>query len=362
MKLNKILLPVLAGFLFAGAARSQVNLTITGSTSFRAITFDRVSSLFDAGYSIWGDTTNVGPGTFSGTMSNAIPSLGNSPVTFRCSFSGSGAGMLAVENNATIPTINPVTGAVSNVAPDISMSDVYPEAATPSINGSVFDQYIVGVIPFVWVVNNHLTGITNITREQAYLLMTASGVQGGFNGMPATYLGGSSTNPVYLTGRDSGSGTHITTQFDIGFYNQTPTMWGTSQTNAGLLILTNGYSSGGNERVVIANNTNVIGYLGVSDALAIAANANIISYEGIPFSIGAVQTGAYPMWGYEHLVNKPGASLSANQKLIRDALVSAITNQTYQTQNTLYTNSFVDQARMKVTRGADGGPITSLSF
>jgi hypothetical protein len=139
-------------------------------------------------------------------------------------------------------------------------------------------------------------------------------------------------------------------------------LWGTSQTNAGVLVLTNGYSSGGNERVVIANQTNVIGYLGVSDALAIAANASIINYEGIPFSIGAVQNGAYPMWGYEHLVNKPGGALSANQQLIRNALVSAITNATYQTTNPLYTNSFVDQARMKVTRGADGGPITSLSF
>jgi len=362
MKLNKILLPVLAGFLFAGAAHAQVNLTITGSTSFRSITFDRVSSLFDAGYSIWGDTTNVGPGTFYGTMSNAIPSLGNTPVTFRCSFSGSGAGMLAVDNDTPITTIDPTTSATNNLAPDIAMSDVFPESATPPINGSDFNQYIVGVIPFVWVVNNHLTGITNITREQAYLLMTASGVQGGFAGMPASYLGGSNTNTVYLTGRNNGSGTYITTLFDIGFYNQVPTEWGTSQTNANLLVLTNGYSSGGLERVVIANQTNVIGYLGVSDAIAIAANANTIAYEGIPFSIGAVQNGAYVMWGYEHLVNKPGGALSANQQLIRNALVSAITNSTYQTTNPLYTNSFVDTARMKVTRGADGGPITSLTF
>jgi hypothetical protein len=131
------------------------------------------------------------------------------------------------------------------------------------------------------------------------------------------------------------------------------------------LVATNeGFSTGGFERNVIVNYTNVIGFLGLADANTIAGtgNAALISYEGIPFSVAGVQNGSYPIWGYEHFVNKTGSALSTQQKSVRDALISAITNQVYQTTNPLYTNSFVDQANMKVKRGADGATIRSLNF
>src|SRR5690349_9260713 len=106
MKLNRILLPLVGASLVAMSARAQVNVTITGSTAFRSITFDRAASLFDPGYSAVGDF-NTGPGTYVGTMSNAIPSLHNTPVTVRLSFSGSAAGMLAVDQSTPIITVNP---------------------------------------------------------------------------------------------------------------------------------------------------------------------------------------------------------------------------------------------------------------
>ena len=360
MKLTKILLPVLAGSLFSGLASAQVNITITGSTSFRAITFDRARSLFDSGVTTNGDVS-VGPGTYRGTMSNAIPALGSTPVTVRLSFSGSGAGMVAVDNGISVPTIEPGTGTTNNLAPDVALSDVYPESANPPLDSSHFEQAIVGVIPFVWVKNNSLVGVTNITREQAVLLMSSSGVVTNLGqpifGMPASFLGGNSQNPVYLTGRDSGSGTRITVHKDIGFTG-TPRYWG----NQGItLVQTNGYSSGGGERGVIATNVNVIGYLGLADANNISGTTSIISYEGIPFSISAVQNGSYPIWGYEHLVSR-SSGLSANQQLVRDALAAAISNQGFQTTNTLYSLQFVDQANMHVRRGTDGGTVTSLDF
>src|SRR6266581_4794398 len=232
MKLNRMFLPVLTGSLLAGAAQAQVDLTITGSTSFRSITFDRVKSLFDPGYTSDGNF-GTGPGTYSGTMSNSVPSLGPTPVTVRLSFSGSAAGMEAVDAGTPVPTINPITG------------------------------------------------ITNITREQAVLLMSSSGIitnagQQVF-GMPASFLAGSSTNPVYLTGRDSGSGTRISVHKDIGYTGTSPRLWGLD--GLGNLVLTNGYSSGGTERTVIANNASVIGYLGVADSGVITASASTISYE-----------------------------------------------------------------------------------
>ena len=362
MKLHKILLTIAAGFFAGGVANAQVDLTITGSTAFRAITFDRAASLMDPGFTTMGNTGS-GPGSYRGTASNAVPSLGSTPVTIRLSFSGSGSGMLAVDQSSPVPTVDPITGNSSNRVPDIAMSDVYPESASPAIDGSHFDQAIVGVIPFVWVKNNGITGVTNITREQAVLLMSSSGVvTNGPNlvfGMPATFLGGSSTNPVYLTGRDSGSGTRITIHKDIGYTGTSPRMWGLDP--VGNLVLTNGYSSGGSERVVIQNNSSVIGYLGLADANAIAGSATPIGYEGVSFSISGVQSGTYPLWGYEHMVNRSGA-LSSSQQAIRDALVAAITNQGFQTTNVLYSAQFVDQANMHVRRGTDGGTITSLDF
>jgi hypothetical protein len=360
MKLNKVLLPLVGASLLAIGARAQVNVTITGSTAFRSIAFDRVQSLFDAGFTTAGNLS-TGPGSYAGTMSNAIPSLHNTPVTVRLSFSGSGTGMLAVDQSTPVPTVDPATGLTNNLVPDLAFSDVFPESATPSINGSDFDQDIVGVIPFVFVKNNALTGITNITKEQAVLLMTSSGVVTNgatlIPGMPASFLSGTSTNPIYLTGRDSGSGTRITVQKCIAFTG-TPRLWGL---NGSTLVLTNGYSSGGNERNIVAGNTNVVGYLGLADTAAIAASASAIAYQGIPFSTAGVQNGMYPLWGYEHLVNRAGG-MSANQVAIRNALIAAVTNQGYQTTNSLYTANFVDQARMNVQRGTDGGTITSLNF
>ena len=214
MKTNKILIPILTGLLFAAAANAQVDMTVTGSTAFRSISFNRIAALYDSGVVQKGDFS-TGPGTYSGTMSNAIPSLGATPVTMRLSFSGSAAGVLAVANGTPVPTIDPVTGNTSNKVPVIMFSDVYPESASPPVNSSVYASsfspggpLILGIIPFTYVKNNGptLAGVTNITREQAVLLCSDSGVQGGFNGMPATFLGGSSANPVYWVNRDPGSG------------------------------------------------------------------------------------------------------------------------------------------------------------
>ncbi len=359
MNSKSILLPVLAASLLGNIANAQVNVTITGSTAFRAITFDRARVLFDTAPAQVGDFGN-GPGTYSGTMSNAIPALGATPVNLRLSFSGSATGMAAVDSGTPIPTIQPGTGTIVNQTPDISLSDVYPESASPPLDGSHFEQAIVGVIPFVYVANNSLATVTNITKEQAILLMNASGVVTNFGqpvyGMPASFLGGASTNPVYLTGRDSGSGTRITVHKVLG-YTGTPRLWGNQGST---LVQTNGYSSGGGERGVISTNLNVLGYLGLSDYNSIAGSAHQLAFEGVPFTINGVQSGNYPLWGYEHLVSR--LNLSANQALVRDALVAAISNQGFQTTNALYTAQFVDQANMHVRRGTDGGTITSLDF
>lgn len=362
MNTNRILLSVLSGMLLGTAAQGQVELTVTGSTAFRSITIDRAASLFDAS-SLNAVTNNASTGliTYAGTMSNAVPSLGATPVKVRLSFSGSASGMLAVQNSTPVSTAD-TPGVNVNKIPDLALSDVFPGSATPPIPDSAFDADILGVIPFVYVRNNALAGITNLTREQAVLLMTASGVATNGTqlvpGLPASYLGGNNNSPIYMTGRDSGSGTRITTQRCIGFTGN-PVLWATNA--SGGYFQYTGYSSGGLERYVIASKPDAIGYLGLGDVAAISAAATPISYEGVAFSPAAVANGSYALWGYEHIVNRAGG-LSANQQAIRDALKAAITKPAYQTTDPNYTNNFVDLQEMQVERGDDGGTITSKNF
>ena len=357
MKNMRTILGIVTGSLVACAAQAQVEVTITGSTAFRSITIDRSAYLFDAGYTAVTNDAANGLITFRGTATTRIPSLGSTPVTLRLSFSGSGSGMLAVKNSTPVSTADSA-GVNVNKTPDLALSDVWPGAASPPIADSAFNRSVLGVIPFVYVRNNALTGITNITKEQANLLMTASGSISGIDGMPATFLGGVSTSPVYMTGRDSGSGTRITVHKDIGF-NSTPLLW-TTNVGDGAWIQTAGLSSGGIERGVIAVKNNAIGYLGLADYASIAAYATTIAYHGVAYTEPAVANGAYALWGYEHIVNRAGG-LSSNQQAVRNAFIAAVTDIGYQS-TAIYTNSFVRLNQMNVERGTDGGPITSLNF
>ncbi len=364
MKTKHLILLALTGSWLATTARAQVAVTITGSTAFRNITIDRAASLYDAG-SLTAITNNASTGliTYAGTMSNAVPSVGVAPVKIRLSFSGSAAGMLSVVNSTPVTTAES-PGVNGSAVPDLALSDVFPGSASPPIPDSAVDQNILGVIPFVYVRNNALAGITNITREQAVLLMTASGVATNGTqlvpGMPASYLGAANNNPIFMTGRDSGSGTRITTQRCIGFYGN-PVLWGTN--SSGAYFQYTGYPSGGLERYVIATKPDAIGYLGLSDTAAISAFATPISYQGVTFSPAAVANGSYALWGYEHIVNRPvPGGLSANQAAVRDALIAAITDVAFQTTNPIYTNDFLSLNQMNVERGDDGAVITSKNF
>ena len=181
--------------------------------------------------------------------------------------------------------------------------------------------------------------------------------------MPLSFLDGNPahTTFVYMTGRDSGSGTRITVEKCLRFTG-TPILWGTNGSSATYIgppaFL--GFSSGGFERNLIAGKNDAIGYLGRSDLAAIAASASAVSFNGIAYSTAAVENGAYEIWGYEHMYNRAGG-LSANQRQVRNALYNAITDAAYQA-TAIYANNFEPLTGMHVERGADGGDISSLDF
>ena len=210
------------------------------------------------------------------------------------------------------------------------------------------------MVPLLFVKNNALAGITNITQPQAELMLVAS----GDNGMPATFLGGSSPNPVYFIGRDSGSGTRLCTEKCIGFIGS-PLLWCTN--GAGTYVVTNGLSSGGLVRAIVGGKPDAIGYLSLPDYNAISNNATIIAYSGVKFSHTNVNNGSYGIWGYEHMVNRAGG-LSTQKAAVRDAIKAAITNPGYQSTNSAYFSGYSSLADMHVERGADGAVPTSLDF
>lgn len=357
MNYKKLLLALTGTSLLTTVAFAQVELTITGSTAFRSVAQDRVPALFDAGYTTTLSNSNIR--TYSGTMSAAIPALGSTPVTVRMSFSGSAAGMQAVKNSTPVGTADPVTSANNNKVPDVAFSDVFPGSANPPIATSAFaSRTNVGVVPFVFVKSGGATlvGITNITRDQAILAMTA----GGF--MPATYLGGSNSTAVYMVGRDSGSGTRISVEKDINFRG-TPFLFAKDSGNN--WVTTNGFSSGSSVASTVLTNSDAIGYLGLADYKTIADPTNAtpsvaLSYNGVAYSTTNVVSGKYALWGYENFVTRIG--LSSPQQSVRDALVAAINNANYQKTNTVYNVSFESLNDMQVERGTDGGTITSLTF
>jgi len=362
MKSQIIILAAVAGSLAIPAFGQGVELTLTGSTAFRSVVTNRVLSLYSTGtfYRKDGNTFS-----FIGTMPSVFPSSPTKQIRIHMSYTGSATGMQNVKDQTLIGSVDwdGTTSTATNYTPDIAMSDVFPSSATPPMSDSDFAQRdIVGVVPFVFVKNGTgatLSGVTGLTREQAVLLMTASG------NMPATYLGGTSANPIYLAGRDSGSGTRITTERVIGFVG-TPflTTNGPSAgpvTNVGPASgLFYGYNSGGTLATQIKTNDAVIGYLGLPDFASISNSAVALTYEGVAYASTNVTGGKYPIWGYEHIVSRSG--LSADQQTLRDAIVSAISDNTFQHNDVNYVGRFEALSDMQVKRGADGGPILSKKF
>jgi hypothetical protein len=388
---KQILVPILAGVLFAAAASAQEDITVTGSTAGRKLLYDRVATIFDPGFTEVGGTLAAGSAntiTVIGTMSNALPSLGTTPVTLRFAMSGSARGLSDLNAGTQLSTKN-AAGVTELLPAQIAFADNWPEACTPALSSSLFTANTnLYVLPFVFFKNNGpgMAGVTNLTKHQAIMLMNSSGTKDiagvTYPAFPATFLGGSAAGTgggtVYLLGRDIGSGTRITITKGIGF-TATPNQWATNApgnlTNAtlcagvsgtGVLAGQNGFDSGGTLCKVTAGLTaaNVIAYSGEADATSGngLSTANWLTYEGVACSHDNVAKGFYPLWGYYHVFAKSGyAGLSANGQTILNRIIAEITNPDFQATNTLFRASGVALAEMYLKRGVDGGSVTTTT-
>jgi len=383
MKTNKLIIPLITGALFAAAAntRADVDITLTGSTAFRAQVWSRIYSLFDggsAGTTIMpaGTATNgsVAVATVNGTMT-ALCGAGV-PVHIRYAWNGSAAGLQALDSGIALTTKDPTFGTnVTTTVADIAFADNFPQSCVPPISASHFtsDQQ-VGMPIFAFVKNNGpgMSTVTNITKELAWVLYNSGAT------VPSSVFGGTDSNPVYLVGRDNGSGTRITVMKDTSF-TSTPIQFGTN--GAGALVLAStlaqagtspfgtattsgvfagkdGYDGGGSVMNVVASpsvvGNNIIGYAGLKDALSKPSLASLLNYQGMFPSVATASSGAYPLFGFEHTYMKSSAS-DANKIAVFNALVAALQDAAYQ-QTSEYKQYNIPQADAVFTRGsADGG-------
>ena len=357
--MKKLLTIVTLGGLFtAGTVQAQIDFYITGATAFRANAYRSIRAMYvNQGGALTAqnpahDASGANMVTFAGTMPN---SFGGQTVTIRCGYSGSAAGIQALVQNLNVTFLanaSPVgdTNTMTRQA-DLAFSDVFQSSTAyqrPALNGVA-----VGVQPFTYTKSvTTPASVTNITIQQLQALES-----GGV--MPLSYFTGNSADDaalLYLVGRDPSSGTRITAILDSLFVG-TGLLWA-PDTSCNWNV-SPGFSSGSGI-VGVLNGTcgPAIGYIGVADAKNVNTGANILSYDGVKPFYGAitapdwtpVKKGLYSFWSYEHLFMRSGAS--ANVSTFRTALKNEINT------DLATSTSAIQVGAMKVSRAADGGPIS----
>jgi hypothetical protein len=355
----------LGGLLFQTSLRADTEVLFVGGNASQNVLYDRVTNILTGGISkVVISPTNATVRTYVGTIT-AQPGLGN--VTIDFSLLGAVGGFQDLANQVNEPT------ALTNttITPTVAVSSTAPEAV--GIDPTPFTQTRTLVVPFVFIKNTNkspaLVTLTNLTQQQAYYLEGAAGT------LPTTFFGGTSSSPLYLVARNTAAA--VRTEVDANIYfSGTISTWTTnSQTAYGSLgapysTTANGLpvpdpglgqSSGSNVRALLGVITNAIGTVAAQDISTLTP----IAYNGVPFSITNVETGVYPIWSYERWAYKKTGQTgtpTTPQLTVINALLSAVTNATFQSTGTVFVGNFARLANLQVDRSSDGGPITSTIY
>jgi hypothetical protein len=402
MKLNKFLLAtasaIAIGTSASHAATINTTLTVTGSTAFRKVAFDRAPTILSGAMTVkYSGALGNSYQSYIGTVTGH-PEYGNVLISF--SFNGSLEGIDALNNNTalTVLDVSGVTyvaggsttiGATTTASGDLAFSDVFTATAGRSSAKFTGDNQ-VGVVPYLIcraplafdANSNALGALTNITQRQLAYLYGSDGV------LPVGFLTGGSNpddaNPAYVVGRYSLSGTRAVTEktmyssaLNVNYYWNThsnspstgTSAWAFGENpsyetngvpsyaldNSGLV---SGFLNGGDLKTNLAIFPDALGYLGIAD---VASNTKL-AYEGITESQSTVENGQYPIWSYEHAYYKTtgNGGPSGNPLAILTSLLGAIESDAYQTNTGLlyFTSGFVPLSAMNCSRTVDGGPIT----
>ena len=407
MKIKNILAIAVVAAL-APVAMADTTINITGATAFRAAALNSIKNSYTSmTYAYNGGTfTSSTYAIFKGTY----PGI-SGVTTIRTSFSGSVEGVRDVAGQLNVPflpastttsgggTANAPTGSLDSAKPQLAFSDAFA-SSTPYDNGTLVGAN-AGIIGFRFVANQGAT-LTNITAQQ-FRALAANGVQ------PLSLFTGNAadTKTVYLTGRNDGSGTRVTTLAETGFgYANVMNQWKgvTSGTEPSVTVTSlqiwptgdganvsniynndtaanGGYSSGGSIATLLGGTSSsvttkdatgatiatgqdlvILSYLGTNDSYvaAVTNGAVPLSYNGSTLNVGSggitnpevIRNGSYTFWGYEHLFWVDGSRTGD-----LDTFVTALLGTNGLDNATNLGNAGLQTSTMNVSRGDDGGLV-----
>lgn len=341
MKIIKKLILATALFGVVGFSNAAT-VYLTGSTALRSQVQATLQAVGTGSGNVFSALTsstfyeNNNYMTFIGTASTAA---GGGPLTVKCHWSGSEAGMHdvasglsenfltdAASDGASHGATSPTAGQLTSQPVDLAMADNNQDSSQysairgfPTINVSKE----VCVICFKFVRNPGVWTGNNVTGSQ---FQQAE----GFFCPRAVFTGNAAdiNDFVYIAGRDKDSGTRVNCFGDTGYgifttANQIQ-IDGTGNITASGEV---GYSSGGNLANTMGTSTvgkndpvagttgqgfSMIGYMSVNDAAtAIGLGAVELTYNGVAFSRAAVIEGQYTYWGNEYIFQRNGAGTTA---------------------------------------------------
>jgi hypothetical protein len=363
MKLNKTMMAVALGLSVAGLVRAQNTIYLTGSTAMRSTIYSELTNAGTVfvnqpvftGYSGSGSTGGAGKAggdTYMAFYGQLVGGSGN--TTINCYWSGSEDGILHVANYGSIKqtfmdqslvqtsSSQDGSGTPATITPeyaDLCMADnaqQFSRTTSPSINNGTE----VGVITFKWVRNPGLWTGSNVTDSQILQALTGGNQGIGKAGAKRAVFDGNSADTndyVYVSGRDTSSGTRVNTYGDTGYGILNPANQVEINTSGVMQYFTTvnvhtgqtitnysgefGYSSGGtlagtmggitttNSDMIHTNfpaggpvnGFSVIAYLGTSDATTATNDGAVaLTYNGIPFAPTNIEEGTYTFWGNEY--------------------------------------------------------------
>lgn len=318
----------------SGTSGDPYVVNLTGATAFRSASHSTILALLGgAGVTQYAFVGTQGLGGANRAIFRGT--IGTTHYIVRTSWSGSTQGILDVADGNAVQLLSTST----------SMTTAGNNVATPSYTTAVarwafsdVDKLLstrpnadlgggpVGVVPFMFVMGEGGTGMSNMT-DQIHNALWSQG------SIPAEMLGGPAGTLILATGRNDGSGTRATILAETGYGAFTPVVqWNgtftSTRTDSAARITTaslfspsnGGHTSNSGVRELLTRSTagmtvngNALtaifcSYLTISDAEAAttAEGAIAMTYNGVAYSVQNVTNGRYTLWGYQQLYRASG--------------------------------------------------------
>jgi hypothetical protein len=340
---------VLAGLARNSSLRADTEVFIAGGNATQTLLYYAASNVLNGGtITATISSTNSVVRSYVGTIAGQSQ-LGT--VTIDFSLLGGIQGLSDLANQNAEATVGG-----SAKTPTIAASTASPGAVGLSSSPfTILGPTLVAPYAFIKASSSALSGVTNLTQRQAQYLEGSAGTNSA-GSLPISFFGGTNTNAIYLVARNTASA--VRTEIDANIYfTGTISTWTTNSAGQAIPDAAGGQSSGSNVRALLKAIPNAIGTVGASDI-----STDIpLSYEGVPFAITNVESGSYPLWGYEnYYVLSGNGAPSQSQNYIITNLFSVVTSTNFQATNTLFVGNYAPLSAMQVTRSTDGGPITLL--